>query len=129
MGFFRFLARFLIALPYIRLGWDAAQEPGGRVKAAEKLGIPEPELAVRANGWTMVVAGSTLALGIFPRMSAFALISCLAPTTYAGHAFWEFDDPQQRQGQLIHFLKNISMIGGLLAVMAAEKKAKDRNNS
>lgn len=127
MGLLRFLARFLIALPYIRLGWDAAQEPGGRVKAAEKIGIPEPELAVRANGWTMVVAGSTLALGIFPRFSAFALISCLVPTTYAGHAFWDVEDPQQRQGQLIHFLKNVSMIGGLLAVLAAEKKAAEQS--
>jgi putative oxidoreductase len=115
-GLFRFMARLALALPFIRLGWDAAQEPGGRVNAAAKLGVPQPDLAVRLNGYTMVAAGVTLALGILPRLSAVALVASLIPTTYAGHPFWEEQDPQKRQGQLIHFLKNVSMVGGLLLV-------------
>ena len=110
----RFLARALLGAAFIVLGWDAAQQPGGRVGMAAALGIPQPELAVRANAYTMVAAGSTLVFGILPRLSATVLAAVLVPTTMAGHPYWQETDPQKRKGQRIHFLKNLSMIGGLL---------------
>jgi uncharacterized membrane protein YphA (DoxX/SURF4 family) len=45
----------------------------------------------------------------------------MLPTTAAGHAFWEETDPQRRKQQMIHFLKNASMTGGLLLVAAAKR--------
>jgi uncharacterized membrane protein YphA (DoxX/SURF4 family) len=117
----RLVARLLLALPFIVLGWDAAQEPGGRVQQAAAIGIPQPELAVRVNGYTMVAAGTALALGLFPRLSATALAASLAPTTRAGHPFWQETDPQRRKQQQIHFLKNLSMMGGLLLVATRRK--------
>ena len=125
----RFLARVLLGLTFIVLGWDAAQQPGGRVDKAADLGIPEPELAVVANGYTMAGAGAALVLGIFPRLAALVLAVSLVPTTLAGHPFWEEENPQQRAGQRIHFLKNLSMIGGLLFVAVgsgnAQRAARD----
>jgi uncharacterized membrane protein YphA (DoxX/SURF4 family) len=112
--------RLLLALPFIILGWDAAREPGPRVGKAADIGMPQPEMAVRANGITMVAAGVALALGRLPRWAAAMLALVLVPTTIAGHAFWKETDPQQRKGQLIHFLKNVSMIGGLLVVLAGK---------
>ena len=35
------------------------------------------------------------------------------PTTAAGHRFWEHEGAN-RQQQLIHFLKNVGLVGGLL---------------
>ena len=121
-GMIWFMGRLLLAIPFVRLGYDAAREPGGRVNAAANLGVPQPELAVRVNGWTMVGAGIALGLGIFPRLAALALIGSLVPTTAAGHAFWKEEAPPKRQGQLIHFLKNVSMIGGLLLVIAGREE-------
>jgi uncharacterized membrane protein YphA (DoxX/SURF4 family) len=72
------------------------------------------EQAVRLNGAVQVLAGSLLAIGKFPRLSAAALAASLVPTTAAGHRFWESDDKQERAQQQIHFLKNLSMLGGLL---------------
>lgn len=78
-------------------------------------GVPKDvETAVRLNGATQIVAGTLLALGIAPRTSAVALAGTLVPTTYAGHPFWEIEDPQDRAQQRIHFLKNLAMFGGLL---------------
>jgi putative oxidoreductase len=118
----KFVGRLMLAAPFVRLGYDAAREPGGRVGAAAKLGVPEPELAVRVNGWTMVGAGIALGLGIFPRLAATALALSLIPTTAAGHAFWNEDEPAKRTQQLIHFLKNLAMIGGLLVVIGERRK-------
>jgi hypothetical protein len=55
-----------------------------------------------------------LGLGRFPRLSALALAATLVPTTLAGHRFWEAEDDAGRTQQQIHFLKNLSMLGGLL---------------
>ena len=39
------------------------------------------------------------------------------PTTLAGHAFWTIHDPATRKQQLVQFIKNTAMIGGLLAIV------------
>jgi uncharacterized membrane protein YphA (DoxX/SURF4 family) len=69
---------------------------------------------VRANGVLHVAAATAVATGHVPRISSFILASSLVPTTAAGHQFWNESDPAARKNQLIHFLKNLSMIGGLL---------------
>ena len=38
------------------------------------------------------------------------------PTTFAGHRFWEIQDPAQRAQQRTHFLKNTAILGGLVVV-------------
>lgn len=69
-------------------------------------------------------AASEAALGGFRRPRAdspntalrhpSALAGSLVPTTLAGHRFWEETDKQERAAQQIHFLKNLSMLGGLM---------------
>ena|SRR5579872_7260274 len=120
----RFIGRVMLAVMFVQGGWSAAHEPGGRVNAAESIGLPEPELAVRVNGWAMVIGGIALALGMFQRLAAFVLAVCLIPTTYAGHPYWKETDPQRRNQQRIHFFKNVSMLGGLLLLVAGEKQHK-----
>lgn len=73
----------------------------------------------------MTVFGATLALGIFPKLSALALIGSLVPTTVAGHAFWEETDPDPRQMQATQFAKNAGIIGGLMLVILGGGKAAD----
>ncbi len=76
------------------------------------------EQAVRINGAVQLCAGTLLALGRWPRLSALAIAATLVPTTIAGHRFWEADNEQDRAQQRIHFLKNVSMLGGLLITAA-----------
>jgi len=78
----------------------------------------ESEDAVRVNGAIQVAAGTLLGLGWFPRLSALALAGTLVPTTIAGHPFWAEEDPAARKQQRIHFLKNLTMLGGLLIAAA-----------
>lgn len=82
---------------------------------AEPLGLPsDPETLVRINGAVQLAAGSMLALGKLPRLSALALAGTLVPTTYAAHRFWEEEDPEVRQRQKVAFTKNVAMLGGLI---------------
>lgn len=129
----RTLARPMLASMFIAGGIDALQDPGGKAGPASDVldevqdrlpdDLPdeayrlldlEDEQLVRINGAVQVVAGLAMALGKAPRLAATALAATLVPTTLAGHRFWEENDPEARAGQQIHFLKNVSMLGGLV---------------
>lgn len=111
------LGRAALAAMFVHGGSAAAREPGKRVKLLADAGIPHPELAVRANGAAMTVAGGMLALGIAPRVAAGILAGSMVPTTLVGHPFWN-EEGEARATQKIQFMKNLAMMGGLLLVMA-----------
>ena len=97
----------------------AEAEPVARL-IAERVPVlsGKPEQAVRINGAVQVAAGTLLALGRWPRLSALAIAATLVPTTLAGHRFWEAEDKEDQASQRVHFLKNVSMFGGLLIAAA-----------
>lgn len=73
-----------------------------------------PVAVVRANAAVQLAGGVLLATGRLPRLASLALAATLVPTTVVGHPFWRVEDPAQRANQRNHFLKNLSLIGGLL---------------
>ena len=124
MSVLRDFARPMLASIFVIQGFDTMLHPERAAARAEPVvapladfvpGMPTTtEDAVRLNGAVQFTAGSLLALGIFPRLSAAAIAVTLVPTTAAGHRFWEVEDEKQRAQQRIHFLKNLALFGGLL---------------
>jgi putative oxidoreductase len=125
----RRIARPLLASSFIYGGIDTLRNPQSRVPGAAPIVEQITEIAdkqlpvevpkdvlqwVKIDAGVKVAAGSLFALGKLPRVSALALSASTVPTTLAGHRFWEHDDPQERFGQLSHFLKNLGLLGGLL---------------
>jgi len=133
MAVLRALARPMLASIFIVQGYDTLRWPEHVSGRAEKVvgplkeridALPDnTEQLVRINGGIQLVAGSLLAIGRFPRLSALTLAATLVPTTLAGHPYWETKDPQERAQQRIHFLKNLTMLGGLL-IAAADTEGK-----
>lgn len=124
MTLLRTVARPLLASMFIVGGASALKSPGPRVakaqpvadllkKAAPELPVTGANL-VRLNGAVQLAAGVALATGHVPRIAALALAATMPPTSVAGHAYWNETDPAARANQRIHFLKNLSMTGGLL---------------
>jgi putative oxidoreductase len=128
MAVLRAVARPMLASIFIVQGFDTMRHPDRVVKKAEPVVRPiaervsvvpdDTETAVRVNGAVQLVAGSLLAMGWLPRISALAIAGTLVPTTAAGHRFWEEQEEQDRAQQRIHFLKNVVMFGGLLIAAA-----------
>jgi uncharacterized membrane protein YphA (DoxX/SURF4 family) len=110
----------LLGAIFIKLGFDAARDPGPRVDKAAALGVPNPELAVRGNGAAMVAGGAALGLDKVPRLAALGLIASMIPTTLAGHAFWELEGAE-RKAQEIQFFKNLGLVGGLLLALQGRR--------
>jgi putative oxidoreductase len=128
MSGLRSLARPMLASIFVVQGLETFQHPEKVARAAEPVVKPvagmvpavpdDVEQAVRLNGAVQVVAGTTMGLGVLPRLSALVLAGSLVPTTLAGHRYWEIEDPEQRAQQRVHFLKNVTMLGGLLIAAA-----------
>ena len=118
----------MVASIFILQGYDTFRRPDRVAPLAEPVVRPlaervptmpvKAEQAVRINGAVQMVAGTLLALGRLPRLSALAMAGTLVPTTLAGHRFWEADEEGDQAQQRIHFLKNLSMFGGLLIAAA-----------
>ncbi len=115
------IARPMIGAIFVFGGLDSLRRPEAKAPAAEPVTASltdatglSPARLVMINGAVQVGAGIALALGFMPRPAAVALAASLVPTTLAGHRFWEKEDPKERVGQTIQFLKNLSMLGGLV---------------
>ena len=116
-------ARVLIATMFLLNGFNII----GQSLAAHELAlygapaslIPALILAARA---LQLIAGSCLILGIYPRISALALLLFLIPATIMAHSFWQSIGTPLYQVQLINFSKNLSMAGGLIFVIATRSQ-------
>lgn len=124
----RTAARSMLAAIFVIQGWSAFRDPAKlagkaqpvtdrlapRLKAVHPSLPTDAETLVRINGAAQVTGGILLATGRATTPAALLLAGSLVPTTLAGHAFWDIDDPAERNQQRINFLKNLGLIGGLL---------------
>jgi putative oxidoreductase len=74
--------------------------------------VPTLIMAGRA---LQLVAGIALVIGWHERIAALLLALFLIPATLTAHDFWAAAGPEF-QGQLVNFLKNLAMFGGLCFV-------------
>lgn len=61
--------------------------------------------------------GISVLLGLKARLGALALLAFLVPVTLVMHDFWQYESPQ-RMEQMIHFSKNLAIMGGLCVLLA-----------
>lgn len=123
MSLTRRVARPLLAAVFIAGGVEALRNPKPKLPKAEgvaptigeTIGLgDDTEQLVQINAGAQVAGGVLLATGKLPRLASLVLAGSLIPTTAAGHAFWEMEDGPDKQEQQTHFLKNVSLLGGLL---------------
>ncbi|MBF6100381.1 DoxX family protein [Nocardia cyriacigeorgica] len=129
----RRLARPLLASAFVVDGVDTLMHPEPRVKTAsavvqqghEKLPsdvaqkLPsDPDLLVKATAVTQVAGGAMLALGKAPRLAALALAATVVPATLTQQDFWAESDPERRAAKRTAFLKDVSLLGGLMIASA-----------
>ncbi|WP_415395453.1 DoxX family membrane protein [Rhodococcus globerulus] len=125
----RRIARPLLSTIFIAGGIDALRNPAQRAAKATPLidksvetlpgavtqKLPaDPETLIKLNAVIQIGGGALLASGKAPRIASLALAGSLIPTTVAGHDFWNESDPTLRAMQRTNFIKNVSLLGGLM---------------
>ncbi len=83
--------------------------------------VPMPHMAVPVSGALLIAGGASLLLGVKPKLGAAALIGFLAGVSPLMHDFWRAEDPNQRMNDMVHFTKNLALLGGAVAMMSVEE--------
>jgi putative oxidoreductase len=112
------LGRVLLSAIFLMSGFHKITDFQGTVETMQKMGLTQMTTALAVGAIVFeVVGGLSLLLGYRTRLGAVMLVLFLIPTTLTFHAFWAVPAEQQ-QMQMIHFLKNLAILGGLLMVVS-----------
>ena len=124
------------------MAMDSLRNSEQMVGYARSKGAPFPEIPVPAVSGPLLSGGVGIALWRYPRAAAAAaatfFVAAVVQRVRRGHDraaaaaaatffvsvtpvmqdFWNLDDPEQRQQQMIHLLKNVALLGATLATFA-----------
>jgi putative oxidoreductase len=84
-------------------------------------GVPAAEQAVQATGAMLVAGGLSVIAGLKPRQGLATIIAFLIPVSLQMHRFWEEQEPQKKQTEMIQFMKNMALVGAALALMGVQE--------
>ena len=110
------IARILMSTIFIISGINKITGWGAMTGYISSMGLPFAPLLLFGAIVIELVAGIALLVGYRVELAAGILFIYLIPTTLIFHSFWTAEAAQQ-QNQMIHFLKNLAIMGGLLQVM------------
>ena len=80
-------------------------------------GVPAAKVLLAGAIALLVVGSLSVMAGAWTRVGAAMLLVFLVAATYYFHDFWTFEG-QERQMQTIQFMKNLSLMGAMLFLMA-----------
>lgn len=84
-------------------------------------GVPKPEAAVTAAAVPLLIGGTSMVLGVKPKLGALAILGFLAGVSPVMHDFWRNEDANERMNNMISFMKNLALAGGALALMGVDE--------
>ena len=86
-------------------------------KVMDSAGVPAPRLLLVGAIVFLVVGSLSVIAGYKARIGAVLLLTFLVLASYYFHQFWKLEG-QAQQEQMIHFMKNLSMMGAMLFIVA-----------
>jgi putative oxidoreductase len=86
-------------------------------RVMESVGVPAPQLLLVGAIVFLVVGSLSVIVGFKARVGATLLLTFLVLASYYFHPFWKLEG-QAQQEQMIHFMKNLSMMGAMLFIVA-----------
>lgn len=108
--------RILIALIFVFAGFGKITGFEGTVGYIASQGLPLPKLAAIGAIIIELGGGILLVLGLKTRWAAAVILIFTGLAALFFHNFWAAP-PDQAQSQMINFMKNIAIMGGLLFVV------------
>ncbi|MGO9492857.1 MAG: DoxX family protein [Terracidiphilus sp.] len=115
------LGRMIFGGFFLYSGIHHFQERKSLAQYAAAKNVPLPDVAVSATGAMLIAGGASILLGAKPKWGTLAAMAFLGGVSPMMHDFWKAEDPQQRQNDMINFIKNMAMLGAALALMGVEE--------
>jgi uncharacterized membrane protein YphA (DoxX/SURF4 family) len=116
-----FLGRLLFGGFFVYNGINHFKSTKQLAQYSAAKNVPSPETAVMASGALITLGGASIILGLKPKLGAAAIMTFLATVSPSIHDFWNQEDAQSRQDNMIHFSKNLALLGAALAMAGIEE--------
>jgi putative oxidoreductase len=110
------IADVFLASIFIVSGIDKLKRPHKNQQYMESKNLPPSMFLLVGVGLLEMAGGLSILFRFKRRTSASILFSYLIPTTLVFHNFWK-SKGEDREMQQVHFMKNLSILGGLAQVI------------
>lgn len=111
------VSRLLLAALFLPAGLSKIGGFEGTAGYIASVGLPMPAVGAAVAIAVEVLGALALILGLGTRWAALALAAFTLVASFFFHNFWAMPAEQQMMQQLM-FMKNIGVVGGLLALVA-----------
>ncbi|MGB7260005.1 MAG: DoxX family protein [Pseudolabrys sp.] len=112
------IGRIVIALIFVSSGVEKFMGlPETTTEIASK-GLPVPNILAIASAALELGGGVLIIIGWQTRLFALALALFTAIAAYFFHDFWHQPPGPEHTNNMIHFMKNVSIVGGFLMLAA-----------
>ncbi len=112
------VARVLLTVLFVLSGFGKLTDYAGTVGYMAHVGAPLPSVAAVVAIVMELLVGAALLVGLRVRPLALLLMLFVAGTALLGHPFWSMEGAERGLNQ-VQFLKNLSIMGGLLLLAVA----------
>jgi putative oxidoreductase len=113
------VGRIVIAILFVMSGLEKVMDLNGTAAAIGGKGLPLPQVLAIATVIVELGGGLLIIVGWQTRLIALVLAIFSAVAGYFFHDFWHYPPGAEHTDNMIHFMKNISIIGGFLMLCAA----------
>lgn len=120
-------SRILISLIFLMSGFQKIINYGDTADKIASQGVPLAMIAAGVAILLELLGGLSVLTGYQSQSGAWLLVVFTVLATVLFHDFWNFPE-EKLQGQMIHFLKNLSIIGGLLVLTVTDPGAYSLGN-
>lgn len=84
-------------------------------------GVPAPKAMTALSGAAIVLGGLSVLFWQWVLIGSWLLAGFLLVAAFTMHDFWAVEDPQQKQTERAHFMKNLALAGAAIILYAAQQ--------
>ena len=112
------IGRILLSAIFVTSGVQKLTALSETAEGMQSEGVVAAPFLLAAAIICELCGGLSVLLGWHARFGALLLIAFLVPVTLIYHDFWQKPEQEQQMAEMIHFSKNLAILGGLFVVLA-----------
>lgn len=101
---------------------DGLRNSEQRTRYAAAKNVPMPKYANVVSHALLLGGAVGISLWRAPRLATSAVAVFLAGVTPTMHDFWAVDEPERKQQETFHFLKNAALLGTALLLLGVARR-------
>jgi uncharacterized membrane protein YphA (DoxX/SURF4 family) len=117
------IGRIVFSLVFLIYGVRHLTQTEGSTGYAEYKKVPAARFMVLLTGVAMVIGALAVIFGFWMDLAALGIAIFVIAAGVLMHRFWEEDDDQTRQIEMAQFMKNVSIAGAALMLVAVSEHA------